>query len=67
MEYKEFLEQKIIPKYGPQPLRFRDWNKRALREFYLSFLRNRFQSIKKSPELERFIREIEETVLSLQE
>jgi hypothetical protein len=66
MDYKEFLEQEIIPKYGPQPLRFRDWDKRALREFYISFLRNRFNSMKKSPELERFIREIEENILFIQ-
>ncbi len=66
MDYKEFLKREIIPKYGHQPLRFRDWDKRALREFYISFLRNRFHSMEKSPELERFIREIEENIFFIQ-
>lgn len=62
MDYKEFIATQIIPKYGPQPIRFRDWNKMALREFYIYFIKNRLQNSNKSSQLENFVREIEERI-----
>ncbi len=63
MDYKEFIHKIIIPKYGPQPARFKDWDKGALREFYLSFLKLRFNENSQSPQLEELIRSIEERIL----
>ncbi len=63
MDYKDFIHDIIVPKYGPQPLRFKEWDKRALREFYLSFLKSQFDKNSQSPQLEELIRFIEEEIL----
>lgn len=63
MDYQEFIHKIIIPKYGPQPIRFKDWNKKALREFYLSFLKSKFDQNPQSAQLEKLIRTIEEQIL----
>ncbi|NOY77862.1 MAG: hypothetical protein GXO76_08335 [Calditrichaeota bacterium] len=62
MDYKEFIHKIIVPKYGPQPARFKDWDKGALREFYISFLRSRVDEDTSSRQLEEIIRLIEEQI-----
>ncbi|RKY75810.1 hypothetical protein DRQ15_11055 [candidate division KSB1 bacterium] len=59
MEFKEFLEKRIYPKYGPQPKRFKNWNKRALRDVYVEFFKPHYTHLCNNPEFRKYLQEIE--------
>ena len=62
MEFKEFLDKRIYSKYGPQPRRFKNWNKRALRDLYIEYFKPHYPHLHDNPEFRKQLREIEHSL-----